>query len=353
MSVEIEVPADAPEPTESVTTEQSPAGVAADTAPASTPTADAPAVTTPEPAPQPGFRDILRDKYGWDVSSKYQSDEDAVKGLKEMTSFVGRKSEKERLAEQVAPYLNDFVAWRQQQLAAQQQPQYQPAPEAQPLFAEPQLQEGDQDWVEPDPENPGRSRIMRDAPGDVKKRLLDRVRFIKAVQENPAQIFAPTFDRMQQQIAEQAEQRAVYRVQQLLQAERQQAYEQQTIHEIKAQREALFWQKDAQGNLLVGFDGQRIPSDYARAYIERESQLFAAGLADHRLRDQIANEYAEAKLKGALGGSPKKPAPGATKAPHTTGGRTPTGKVKSGSLSDMLRTDNADVPDDVSELVIT
>jgi hypothetical protein len=59
-------------------------------------------------------------------------------------------------------------------------------------------------------------------------------------------------------------------------------------------------------------------------------------------------------MKAALGGSPKKPAPGATKSPHSTGGRTPNGTVKpAGSLSDMLRALNKDVPDDVVELSIS
>jgi hypothetical protein len=130
--------------------------------------------------------------------------------------------------------------------------------------------------------------------------------------------------------------------------------ERRTLDYLTAQRADLCRQKNAAGQYLRTETGGFVPTDYGRAYSAYEQRLFDIGVTDHRERDALAHEYAETQMKAALGGSPKKPAPGATKSPHSTGGRTPTGTVKpAGSLSDMLRAVNKDVPDDVVELSIS
>ena len=342
---EPEVPESVETPEVSAADNTPDAGASGDSAPAST-TSEAPAESQAAVAAAPSFnlREYLKTTAGLDLSGKYQSDEDAAKGLKEALSLIGKKSEKERTAEQI-------IAWHQQQAALAQQAQaaQQQQPQANPLWSPPPVKETDKRWIEKDPET-GVSRVRDNAPLDVRQRLEAFQSYYEDYQyklsHNPAELFAPVLE----QTARQAEEAAVSRVLHLLQAERAQQAEQQTISEIKAAREALFWAKDGEGNAMVGFDGQRIPSDYGRAWIQRETELYQAGLQDHRVRDKLAHEYAEAVVGKALGKPAPQKTPGASKANTTNGGKVnPGGERTHGSrnsLAAMIMAENPDLKDD-------
>lgn len=348
-----ETPAAAPEVTTSApeTTASAPAGASEGAAsPSAAPvTSEAPANTTPEPAPQPpDIFGMAKQFAGYDFSTKYKSPEEFFKGVAHLHQLAGRKSEKERLADQVAPYLQDFVAWRQQQAQAAQQPP-QPEPPA-PLFAEPQLQEGDQDWVEPDPDNPGRSRVMRDAPADVKKRLLDRVRFLKSLQENPAQVIAPAFDRIRQEAVEAAKREALAEMEARWQQQQQAQQEQQIRQQIVAARSPLMFQLEGGRPVIDAATGMPVVNEYGRAYIEREQWLYEQGFPEH-IRDSLAHEYATMRAAQGLNKPAPKQTPGSTKAADTSGGRVKPGEKTHGkglSLAERIFADNPDLkPDDV------
>lgn len=116
----------------------------------------APAAPATPPATPPGLAGLLetaRNKYGFDLTSKYKTDEDALQGLLNAARMVGRRNEEAELGRYFQQYRDQF----EQFLAAQQGAQIQ----------SPQQDQQDQDWWQPPEWQDAWNRfVVHDADGN-------------------------------------------------------------------------------------------------------------------------------------------------------------------------------------------
>lgn len=318
---------------------------------ASTPTSEAPAESTATPAaPAFSLREYLKGTAGLDLSGKYQTDEDAARGIREALSLIGKKSEKERQAEQIIAY------FQQQQLAAQQAqqpaaPQNGQADPNRPFWNPPEVKPTDKRWVEPDPDNPGTSRIKANAPLDVRQRLEAFVNYSDEYQYKLQHAPHELYQEITSRAAAEAEERAFQRMMAYQQQQQAVFAEQQQIGQITAVRRAMLVQTATDGSPMLDAAGAPVLTPYGRAYVEVEQQLYTRGISDHALRDSLAHEIASAKAASGLSKPAPKQTPGATKAATATGGKVDaSGRKTHGkglSLTERIFADNPHLkPDD-------
>jgi hypothetical protein len=300
------------------------------------------------PAPAFSIRDYLKETVGRDLSSKYQTDEEAAKGIDHAIKLASQKSEKERQFDQLAPYLPQF----QQFLASQQQQVQQPVKqEPDKPFTPPAVKETDKRWVETDPTT-GERQIKANAPLDVRQRLEAFVNYVDEYNYRLQHAPHELYQEFEQRAAQQAEEKAFQRLEVLLVQRERQAYEQQSVSKIKSELADRIYVKNTAGQPLTDETGTPILTPFGQTYIVRHEELwrqYGENLPTQE-RHRIALEHAELRT----GQTAKAPtlAPGATKAKNISGGAVSQKErtvPRNTSLSEMIFAENPGV--DRRELV--
>ena len=309
-----------------------------------TPSGEVQATVAETSAPQFDLRTYLREKANLDLTSKYQSDEDAAKGIANALGLVGRKSEKERQFDAIAPYLPQF----QQFLAAQQQPtqqQYRQEAEqpAKNGFDPPKVRETDKRWIEKNAET-GETQIRANAPLDVRQRLESYAAYVEdynyKLQHAPHELWREVEERA----TATAEDRAVQKMLAFLQQRDQEQAERQSVERITSQISDKLYVRNTAGQPLTDESGIRVLTPWGQKYAEMEARLWNKGNTSFSTEERhaMALEYADLATSGHA--APALP-PGGAKAKTVTGGKvndrqatTPTG-----SFVDMVKAQNPNV----------
>lgn len=146
--------------------------------------------------PQWGFREYLKQHGGIDLGSKYQTDEEAAKGLAHLAHAFGRRNEEAEIGRRFAPYQREFVEWlqsRQQPAAQQEQPKgwWEPPP----------VDESWNRWITRDAN--GNAALRDDTPVAVRDAIQKRQEYLDRwehqLRTNPAEALKGAFSEWQQQ----------------------------------------------------------------------------------------------------------------------------------------------------------
>jgi len=246
-----------------------------------------------------GFKDFAREQFGYDLS-KYQSDEEAAKGLIEASRKVGERDEYAKRYKELEPYLsefNEFLQNRGQQTQPTQQQQEETAREIRAAY-DPQW-EG---WMERD-ESTG--AVKQDQAGNVKWQVgtpkevkdgfhqwydasqrfrRDPVSFIKEQAKSLLDV---------DQITEQVRERVFGELQQR-HAQESQVHQAQRILQ---ENSGWMYQTNGQGQPVMDPEtGRPVFSERGAAYFNAVQRLTQSGLNDQATIDHFAKQEVAAQF---------------------------------------------------------
>lgn len=299
-----------------------------------------PTETVPEEPPPSSFIDEVRDKYGVDLSGKYQSDDAAIEGLVNAQKLVGQRDEYAQLGQQLYPYLNqiqEFLSSGQQgqngQTQQPQQPQGQQPEQPDAWWNPPQFNQAWNRWLD-------EGQVREDAPLQVRQEIEQYLSYhddwANKLTRNPQEAFKP--------IEQSVERKVMERVEQMLSEREQQQRAYQQANSIMQSRQDAVFRKTPSGEFVTDDRGQRVMSEFGQKYYSHLSQLEQE--MHWERADQMAALLAEKEMNGASR-APAKPAP--VPKPTTSPGQQslqPNGRTtqpEGQSLADMLM---GVIPDD-------
>lgn len=258
----------------------------ADGAPDSQP--DAPSAAQQQ---QWSLRDYIRQTAGLDLGSKYQSDEDAAKGIANAIGMLGRRSQEAELGRQFAPYQNEFLEFlraQQERVATPRAAQVQQQPTS--WWSPPPADESWSRWFYRDAE--GNVQFKEDTPVEVRQAIQKRQEYLanweQRLHTNPAEALRPAFDQLREEVRQSL-------LQEISWTQQQQA-EHQYSQSFLDNNANWIYQQTSDGRVVVGVDGRPVFTPAGAYFTYQVGEL--QGLGD---QDLVARKAYELTCAWAAG----------------------------------------------------
>lgn len=296
ISTDQSVTTDSPELNSAGASDSSPPESALDaTAGADSP--DASAATAPVPS---SFFDTVRTKHGVDLSQKYKTEDDAIKGLINAQQLVGRRDQYSELGRFYADKYEDFQEYLRTKQGGQA-PQQQ-AQEPEDWWNPPQWNETWNKFLDPESRQP-----REDAPLNVKQAFHDREDYISRWQHelvfNPTKALQPLMSRMEQRLMQSFDQR----YQQAVQANQINAEAQQLVEKNMD----WMFQQNPDGSFPVDDQGRKLFTAAGMMMLEEVQEL-----SRYNMPQKKVFEIAQIRVKDRMGGLAPSAAPVPQPAKH-------------------------------------
>jgi len=243
-----------------------------------------------DPVPTTLF-DRLRDDHELDLSTKYESEDELVKGLANAVRAIGRRDELSELGRQYqqhAPEFNEYLQSKQE-----------PIPEVVP--------EDDVWWKAPEWDDSWNKYIKRDEHGDqfmdestpllVRQKIEERqqhlARWTHSLTTDPDKALAPALDRVRRQAVTEAQDWFMSQ-----QSEQQTRYQADQI--VNQNMEWMFG-VNSSGQILRDAGGNTVLTPMGRSYVENVYQLAEGGMSDPARLDHVAKQLAQSQMSSPRG----------------------------------------------------
>ncbi len=238
--------------------------------------------------------ETARSKYGVDLSSKYKTPDEAVKGLLHASSLVGRRNEEAELGRMYRDYGPEFMEFlRSKQTQIQQQ---QAQPEVKPWWNPPEVSESQiRQYVQRNPVS-GEIELAENTPIEVRRAIEARQQYMADFQyklvNNPREALRGMMEEYREEILSEAHR--------LYGTSREIDRRSAEANHIYGQVQGWVYQRDDQGRVLSDDQGRPAFTPHGAYYTRALYQLKQAGMTD---QSQM-HHFAMAATKAAFTPSP-------------------------------------------------
>lgn len=276
-------------------------------------------ITSPAAPPPPASVFDRAAKLGLDLRGKYKDEDSAYEGLFHAARHIGKRDADAEYGRQMRAYepqIRQILEQRQQQ-AQQQQGQ---APQKQEFWKPPEFNEALMRMVELDEET-GRYRPKAGAPSTAADKVNAYVDYMRTWQHefatNPQEKLKPFIEDVRQQVLKE--------VQGTLHEQQRQQQWYQTADQLMADRARMLFEFGPDGTPLRDLNNKYVMSQVGMLYHQALQEAADKGYADPRDQDRFAmgTLMIQSLAHQAAQKKSPKPKPGATRAPNTGSGESP------------------------------
>jgi hypothetical protein len=297
---------------------------------------------SPETSPDEtnSLMDRIRNEHGLDLSTKYATDEDALKGLVNASQMVGKKDQDAELGRYYRDHADSFQQYIEMKDEVEQQPELEAS--QQEWWNPP---DWDSSWNQYVTQQDGEGVLVENTPREIKQKIQARQNYLShwasELTTNPQQALGPLKDQIKQEVMEEVRQQNA--------AANQQHQMWSEAQQMMQNNSEWMWEKNANGDPIYDSAGQRMTTPSGTSYSKHLVDL----VNGKHSQQHVFNELARLWTKSEIGEMSKPAASAATATATATIDRRTSGspngrKVKSRSglsLKDKMMADVSHIPD--------